>query len=395
MNLTKLAIIPAVLSLLALPACGAKKSKKRDVSGPATKVEYFVHGNPLILIQGSVQNKQSFLKAADVDRYANFTLSGYTGFVEKSLKDPPKTWDDVEDDNSTESEEDQIRDAFKLSDYKFVKQTDSSWSYESSDPEGEKLGFVEKDGVLELKTFNGYAVQVQHYSLKKDGSAFSVLFTLPTSNQGNALLTLSFASNANEEPLVFAPEGYSFLHGSAKVAWKEPMKLEACGTFTANEKASIELSVQSWFKDQTVAVVPGPPVAFSFATSFAPFSDLNQQCIHLVRNFKAESSDDFYIAGLAASSVNTASKALIDSDIFLFLDHAPVRQQLTFAESETLVHEIGHYLGLGHEFRKDEKDQALHPSIMGYSQGTSSISAWDFEAIRSLYGAPLRAADPI
>jgi hypothetical protein len=32
---------------------------------------------------------------------------------------------------------------------------------------------------------------------------------------------------------------------------------------------------------------------------------------------------------------------------------------------------------------------------MGYSQGTSNISAWDFEAIRSLYGAPLRAAEPI
>ncbi|HET9237683.1 MAG TPA: matrixin family metalloprotease [Oligoflexus sp.] len=396
MHLTKLAIIPAILSLLALPACGAKKSKKRDVSGPATKVEYFVHGNPLILIQGSVQNKQSFLKVADVESYANFTLSGYTGFVEKSLKDPPKNWDDVEDANSTESEEDQIREAFKLSDYKFVKRTETSWSYESSDPEGEKLGFVDKDGVLELKTFNDYPVQVQHYSLKKDGSAFSVLFTLPTSNQGNALLTLSFASNAKEEPLVFAPEGYSFLHGSAKVAWKEPMKLQACGTFNANEKASIEQSVQSWFKDQTPinSLVPAP-LAFSFATSYAPFSDLNQQCIHLVRNFKAESSDDFFVAGLAASSVNTASKALIDSDIFLFVDHAPVRQQLIFGESETLVHEIGHFLGLGHEFRKDENDKALHPSIMGYSQGTTSISAWDFEAIRSLYGAPLRAADPI
>jgi hypothetical protein len=136
MHLTKLAIIPAFLSILTLPACGAKKSKKRDVSGPATKVEYFVHGNPLTLIQGSVQNKQSFLKAADLDRFANFTLSGYTGFVEKSLKDPPKNWDDVEDANSTESEEGQIRDAFKLSDYKFVKQTEISWTYESSDPEG-------------------------------------------------------------------------------------------------------------------------------------------------------------------------------------------------------------------------------------------------------------------
>jgi hypothetical protein len=395
MHLTKLAIIPAVLSLLALPACGAKKSKKRDVSGPATKVEYFVHGNPLTLIQGSVQNKQSPLKVADVDLYANFTLSGYTGFVEKSLKDPPKNWDDVEEDNSTESEEDQIRAAFKLSDYKFVKRG-VNWSYESSDPEAEKLGFVEKDGVLELKTFDNYPVQIQHYSLKKDGSAFSVLFTLPTSNQGNALLTLSFASNVNEEPLVFAPEGYSFLHGSAKVAWKEPMKLQACGTFTNYEKASIEESVKAWFKDQTLSNSVAPaPLAFSFATSYAPFSDLNQQCIHLVRNFKAESSDDFYIAGLAASSVNTATKALIDSDIFLFLDHAPVRRELTFNESKTLVHEIGHYLGLGHEFRKDDNDQALHLSIMGYSQGTSTISAWDFEAIRSLYGAPLRAADPI
>jgi hypothetical protein len=393
MSVTKLALIPTLFSLLLLPACGSKKSKKRDTSGPAAKVEYFVHGNPLILIQGSVQNKTSFLKVEELDRFKNFTMSSYFVFTEKSQKDPPTNWDEVEDKNSTESEEDANRDAFALSDYQFVKSTGQQWLYESSSADGEKLEFVESDGVLNVTSFNDIPVQVQHYSLKNDGTAFNILFSTSTQNQGRVLVSLSFSSNADVQPLTFAPEGYSYLFGSARVSWKEPLKLQACGKFNPLETASIQASVEAWFKDkQAASFSTSQPLDFSFTETYAPFSDLNQQCIHLVRNFKAESSDDFYIAGLATPTVNTASKGLIDSDIFLFLDHAQVRMQFNVGDSETLIHEIGHYLGLGHEFRKDDNNLALHPSIMGYSQGIKSISEWDFEAIRSLYGAPLQPA---
>ncbi len=393
MNFSKLTLIPAIACLLFVPACGAKKSKKRDTSGPTQKVEYFVHGNPLTLIQGSTQNKTSFLKVAELDRYKNFTVSGFTMFVEKSEKDPPSNWDDVENKNSTESEEAVIRKAFELSDYQFNQISSNRWSYQSSESITEKLEFTESNGILSLTRFDGFPVEVQHYSLKKDGTAFSLLFTTTTQSQGRVLINLSFASNADIQPLEFAAEGYSFLFGNAVVPWKEPLQLQACGQFTPQEKASIQGSMDAWYKDaQRDNFASGEPVSFSFTESYAPFSDLNQQCIHLVYNFKAESSDDFYIAGLAASSVNTASKALIDSDIFLFLDHFPVRAQLTVSESKTLIHEIGHYLGLGHEFRKDESNLALHPSIMGYSKGTTNVSSWDFEAIRKLYGAPLQPA---
>jgi len=391
MHLTKIALIPAIFSLMILPACGSKKSKKRPAASPTAKVEYFVHGNPLVLIQGSVQNKLSFLKVAELDRFKDFTLSGYTAFVEKSEKEVLTNWDDVEEENSTESEEDVIREAFTLSDFEFVKAQDGTWSYQNSTPGTEKLVFAEKDGILNLLRFDDFPVQVQHYSLKEDGTAFSILFTTATQTQGNVLVNLSFASNADVQPLAFAPEEYSYLFGNAKVSWQQPMKLQACGKFNPNEKASIQASMDAWFKDKEVAnFTATEPVDFSFTETYAPFSDLNQQCIRLVYNFKAESSDDFYVAGLAASSVNAASKALIDSDIFLFLDHSQVRLQLTTGDSETLIHEIGHYLGLGHEFRKDEKNKALHPSIMGYSQGINSVSDWDFEAVRKLYGAPLQ-----
>ncbi|WP_141735112.1 hypothetical protein [Oligoflexus tunisiensis] len=393
MHLNKIALIPTLLSLFILPACGSKKSKKRDVAGPTAKVEYFVHGNPTILIQGSTQNKTSFLKVEELDRYKNFTLSGFTAFVERSPKDTPKNWDDVEDENSTESEEDAIRKAFELNDFQFVETQAGKWSYQDGQADSVELGFVEKDGVLNLATFKNFPVQIQHYSLKDDGTAFSVLFTIPTQSEGLALVSLSFASNADVQPLVFAPENYSYLFGSAKVSWKQPMKLQACGKFSPFEQASIEASIKAWFQDKEVAnFTSSQPLAFSFTETYAPFSDLNQQCIHLVRNFKAESSDDFYIAGLAVPSVNAASKSFVDSDVFVFVDHFEVRSELIAGDSETLIHEIGHYLGLGHEFRKDENEQALHPSIMGYSQGISSISEWDFAAVRGLYGAPLQPA---
>jgi hypothetical protein len=396
MQPNKITLIPALLSLFILPACGSKKSKKRDVTSPSAKVEYFVHGNPTTLIQGSTLNQISFLKVEELDRYQNFSLAGHTAFVEKSLKEPPKTWSEVETENSTESEEDAIRKAFTLDDFGFVKDREGQWSYRAANNDSVELGFEERDGVLHLTSFKKFPVQIQHYSLKDDGTAFSVLFTIPTQDQGLALISLSFASNADVQPLEFDPEGYSYLFGSAKVSWKQPMKLQACGKFLPYEQAAIEASMKAWFQDKEVAnFTSSQPIAFSFTETYAPFSDLNQQCIHLVRNFKAESSDDFFIAGLAVGKVNVASKSLIDSDIFMFLDHMKVRTQFVGGDSETLIHEIGHYLGLGHEFRKDANQAALHPSIMGYSQGLSTISDWDFAAVRALYGAPLQPAEEL
>ena len=49
-----------------------------------------------------------------------------------------------------------------------------------------------------------------------------------------------------------------------------------------------------------------------------------------------------------------------------------------------ILHEIGHLLGLGHEFKKDDQGNAVYTSIMSYDD-VEAIQQRDFEAIEALY----------
>ncbi|RZA15099.1 MAG: hypothetical protein EOP10_26930, partial [Proteobacteria bacterium] len=92
---------------------------------------------------------------------------------------------------------------------------------------------------------------------------------------------------------------------------------------------------------------------------------------------------------------NLASKEKIDSDIFLFTDQRQVAAELLSGEKGlTLTHELGHFFGLGHEFKQNEAGEPLHPSIMGYSKKALIVTSWDFEAIRDLYGESFGPSTP-
>ncbi len=378
-----------LISCLVLSVFGSACGKKRKKSAA---VEFFIHGDPLLLVNGN-ELSPSFLTLENFASYNDFHIAGATSFIEREPKAAPTSYEQVEKDNSTEVPEGKIENEFALVRYSFTQVTATRYVYGPIDGgKGYRLGFELKDGLLDMVDFNNYPVVSKHFSLKADGKAFSILVSYQDAAIGKLLTAFYFAASTPENPIVKATQAFAYLLANVKVRWDEPLKIEACGKFDPLSAESIKSSALAWGSDYAPSATQRP-VIFSSRETFAPFSDLNQHCIFLISNFKLENSSDFYTAGVTLPVINLASKYIIDSDIMLFMDHPQVSRQVTTGtKSSILMHEMGHFYGLGHEFSTDPKGVPIHPSIMAYRNQTLEISPWDFDAIRELYGESLGLA---
>lgn len=375
--------------ILITSSCGFNPFKKKHSKN---SIEYFVHGDPLQLIAGSTQNKDSFLHADDLERFNGFHSANAIAFIEREQKETPRPFSEVEAANSTGADDAEIASIFEVQPFVFVKESESRYVYrpEAQEQKYYTLGFAVEDGVLRLTDVDGIVVSVEHYSLKDDGRTMSFLVSYQHPEVGKVLLSLVFADSSVVNPIVRSTDGYQYLVDTVELRWDAPMQLKACGTFSEAETASLKASVASWLSDpDKTADGATTPVSFEITTDFPPFSDTNTQCIQIIRNFRLESSDSYYTAGVTLPTFNSASKVMTDSDVFVFFAHGAVSSEFEGEASPVLMHELGHYFGLGHEFRTDVLGSPLHPSIMAYSRATDSIAEWDYAAIHALYGSYL------
>lgn len=382
-----LILVTIVTIVLLSGACGFNPFSKNK--GSKNSIEYFVHGDPRQLILGSTQNKGSFLRPEDIERFNGFHSANAVAFIERQEKEKPRPFSEVEKENTTEAKDDEIESFFELVPYSFVKVDEERYLYQAGqDIERHYvLGFTLQEGLLNLTDVDGFPIALEHYSLKDDGRAMSFLVSFEHSLVGKILLSLSFADSSEVNPLTRSPDGFQYLIDTVQVKWSSPMGLKACGSFSETESATLRASVENWSNDpKRTGESPLIPVDFAFSSDYPPFSDMNVQCIQLIRNFRLENSDMYYTAGVTLPTINSAAKYFLDSDIFLFYDNVPVSDEFDGTASSVLMHEIGHYFGLGHEFRRDALGRPLNPSIMGYSGATPFITDWDFAAIQALYG---------
>lgn len=385
----KKSLIPLLIIAAASQSFTACKKSKRN---KPSDVQYFIHGDPLSLVNGT-ETAPSFITLANIGEFSNYHFSGAASFIEREPVAAPQTWEEVEEENSTDAPDEETDEAFELTNYSFVQESATRYVYApSGNARGYRLGFELRDGFLVLTDYDSYTVTAQHYSRSADGKAISFLVSYSHPSVGKLVTAFYFASSEVLNPIQEASKDFAFLYDTIKIKWQGPIKLEACGAMTAPQAESVRLSVNEWFADPNATGAP-VPVSYSTRATHAPFSDLNQHCIFLISDFKMENSYDFYTAGVTLPIINLASKYLVDADVMLFVDHVKVASQVASGKkSAVLMHELGHFYGLGHEFKTDAAGKALHDSIMGYSQGTSLITDWDYEAVRDLYGQSLTLA---
>lgn len=384
MNMRFVGVYTILLLATHLLACGKGKSSSKKPSPQVSR--YFIHGNPEELIAGSSLNMRTFLRLDVLDEFQNFELSGYASFSQRSPRKEFKDWKEVEKENSTElSEEEDLTKEEPIT-WRFDKILDNSYQlHQTSGSRRDSLRFKVRDGGLELDSMNGFPVTVKHYSLKNDKKAFSFLFTVNDPEYGLTLSSVTFTARSQEPKEPQRIGDFSFLFSNFAIKWAEAISIDATGPLNELTKGTIRQSLSAWFTKSTDAATH--PVGLTFSENFPPFSDLNHHGITIVPSFRAESGERFVVKGLNLSAVDTSTWSLVDSDIFIFA--ASADQPYNGASDRTIVHELGHFLGLGHEFAKRESGASLYSSVMAYLHASDDVTERDREAIRALYGKDL------
>ncbi len=372
----------SVLLLTILPGCGKAGSLAANYQDKTT---YFTHGSPLALLSGASFYTDGLLPSADVLLYNNFHLMNTGVFVEKSRLSTAATVAQIEAENRTDGGSNDVR---QVALYQFSKDGDGRMLWHAPASKiSPVFGFDASGDELKLVDINGQAVEVVHYSLKNDQMAFSILVKHRQNNSGVVLTSYVFGSVQELSNPVYTTGDYQFLNGSERNTWDSLPAVHYCGTGSAAVTDSIRKSVEAWGADP-LGGSERLPLPFKVSAIYPPFSDLNFHCIYIVPSFNESSSPTAKVLGVTLPSINLASRHIIDSDIFLFSDF--LNNELASGEpSPVTMHELGHFWGLGHDFRVNADGSARHESIMGYSKGTNTISPWDFEAIRDLYNAAL------
>ncbi len=371
------------LLLVALAsACGSSSRKGRNT---ATAERYFVLGDPRVMIEGTSADTQSFITTEKIADFDDYTLAGFTVFapkIDSSTIDRVSSQEELEEANKTDGtvlESELNIYSFTISGGKAFYQAQGSGFDDYP-----KLEFTQVNNRWELTAVSGESVLAEHYSLSQNGRVFSVLVS-NSDELGNYLAALTFTRiDGPQKPVPDLKNSYQYIVGTGiAVGWAKSLKISICGDLSESNKTTFSKSISNWSiaTGDASGTLGGLAYEIEFVSQPKPFNDVNQHCINLVKNYRLEDQEDLAVFGVTLPTVDFQEFTLVDSHIFIFDDAlARFREPVL----TTATHEVGHLLGLGHEFSRSSRGVILHPSIMGYS-GVNSITSWDAEAILALY----------
>jgi len=353
--------------------------------GARSRVIYL--GDPDVLIRGAKLSPELPFTIDNASEFSGFQLYSTVAFVSKKTEPIiEKTDEDYENENAPAKEE--IDYSFNP-EYEFVDYYNlhRNFYYQEKGEQGYlefQLLFRKYPGDPKLKLIkvdqHGIAtyVKVLNYSevLDKENKrlAFSILVRGETSEDGVFIKKIVFVKKTDK---TFSPDNgnkrYNYLMGAGiRYRWQDNITIHGC-TFDSQEKIyDEELNhlkdvIAMW---NTELVKVNKKIEMGETIYGIPYSDIRKNCIYFVKGLNAA----YLSSGQTENVTISKNKNIFSSSIMIFYDSAS-----DFRIQKTLIHEMGHFLGLDHQFNGT-------PSIMSYSdEREAKLTDYDKAAILELY----------
>lgn len=363
-------------ALLSLTFC----SKSSD-SGPRSRI--VVLGDPRKVVEGATMNSEidmSFFK-----NVKTVELMSIVQFVEKMSYTPQqKSMSQIEKDHAPTAEGEkeealsyevktEVEENNEIVVHLIGSDDEAQFSNEIFSDK-RRIGFRNK-GKSKFTT-----EEVLHSSVSKDGRFLSLLVESQEPGSGLTLTAYYFRKgDVVTENRETRDKKYLYLTGPGAITvWpkEKPITLGICGAGMEDLTEQTVEAVHVWNK----ALEPYRTFTSTVRkTHFFPFSDLNQQCIYHIDSLWYDAEPEVSTEGVTLPIIMGQS-TFVDSDIMIFKSEMNKVGTITKERLDTtLLHEIGHFLGLDHQF--DPKV----PSIMGYNPAVMSLTDYDKAAIQTLY----------
>lgn len=392
-----------VVASLLTSACSSKSSNTEPSvtaeSKNQVKKEYKVYGDPIEIIAGTHLSTNGLFK--QLKSLKSLYLFSYVDFSEK----PELTESDLEyaaqdsesgtpTERNIEDEEAPVENYTPPEAYHLKIKSIAANKIKLSD-ENFNIVFIQNQDIIEYE-IDEKKGRVLHFSITPDSQFISILIYGYDSDADSKELTALYFSKKYKPTLnpKKTSQPFSFSEGASVITqWPQQsvVSLSVCGAGSMNSSLPLlaEQLVPLWNS------VLNSAIEFKITKSekSLPFSDLNQKCIYLIENRIEELSPRIATFANTISVTDYNNMVFIDSDILIFKNEyekifgyfESVAAQKTL--QVTLLHELGHILGLDHVFNKNIKSiMSYDPKIQPY------IYPYDIEAIRALYNNPNKKA---
>lgn len=400
MNSLSLKLIALLITPLLLAGC---PDRHKGASKPGPQMRK-VKGDPYVFVKGTAMNRKNSIPSELLNEERKWKF-GWGGYEEENADLPPENIE-----TGHEAPERQSIDA---------EAQLNSWQVPATvSREGEMITFEDEYFKIVFKLtdkeasihgiFNkiqnkmfliGGELELLHTSIKDDQSAFSILIG-SSKKGGRQLAFFVFTPGGPAKKEMFTTDNFYFLLGKGvKAVWPEPEKtLTICRSPSPGITQMFNDSVAEWTKHLRGRLT----VKTAESNSCPPWTDLNSQTITVLDDW-IEIEGEIGQTGTTQAIYDIANGHIADSDIFLYRGEIEevhkiartnfdVRKQgaeedyrLQWFYTETVLHELGHWLGLHHNFEKGVA------SAMSYDSNVKGLQPYDIQAIQALY--PLRHVD--